>query len=84
MNQINLDIRNKILDKIKNEGMRVVDASKEFDINPKTIRNWITPANSSNPGILEMSKLRRENNELKHIIGELTLSMERGKKNRRS
>ena len=84
MNQINLDIRNKILDKIKNEGMRVVDASREFKINPKTIRNWITPTNSANPGILEMSKLRRENTELKQIIGELTLSMERGKKNRRS
>ena len=84
MNRIDQNIKDQILDKIKNEGMRIVDASREFDINPKTIRNWITPAKNSNPGILEMSKLRRENNELKQIIGGLTLSMERGKKNNRS
>ena len=82
--QIDQNIKNKIIEKIKAEGLKVADVAQEFGINPNTIYGWFKAENSSNPSVLEVARLRRENNELKQIIGGLTLSMERGKKNSQS
>ena len=43
---------------------------------------WLGKKAVGDPSILEISRLRKENNELKQIIGGLSLNMERGKKNR--
>lgn len=74
--------KSRIIDKIKNGGMSVREASAEFGISANAIYNWIGARGRIEPGALEMGKLRRENRCLKQIIGQLLLDGERGKKNR--
>lgn len=80
--RINDEIKQKIIDRIKNEGLSVPKASQEFGISRNSIYNWIGTKAKGEPSILEISKLRKENTELKEIIGGLSLDMERRKKNR--
>ena len=75
-------IKDRIIDKIKNSGLTVREASVEFGISPHAIYNWIGSKGRTGPGVLEIGKLRRENETLKQIIGQLLLDSERGKKNR--
>jgi len=82
--KINQETKDRIINKIKNEGMSVPQAAEEFGLARNTIYNWIGTKNQGEPGILEVAKLKRENNELRQIIGGLTLNLERGKKNRQS
>jgi len=79
--RIDSETKERIIKKIKSEGLSVMDASREFNISNNTIYGWIGAKGTVEPGLVEMNKLRRENNELKQIIGSLTLNMERGKKN---
>ena len=79
--RIDQGIKDRIIDKLKSEGLSVRQASTEFGISPNTIYGWLGSRATGDPTILEIAKLRRENNELKQIIGGLTLGMERGKKN---
>ena len=81
--RIREEIRQKIINKIRNEGLSVPKAAEEFGISPNAIYNWIGAKAKGEPSILEISKLKKENAELKQIIGGLTLSMERGKKNQK-
>ena len=79
--RISEDAKQKIIERIRNEGLSVPQASEEFGVSRNTIYNWIGAKAEGEPSIMEISKLKRENMELKQIIGGLTLSMERGKKN---
>ena len=70
-----------ILDAIKN-GMKVVEAAGTDQVNAKTIYAWLRDrANNSGTSTLEVAKLRRENQELKELIGLLTLQKKRAEKN---
>jgi transposase-like protein len=80
--RINQEIKQKIIDRIRSEGLTVPMASQEFGISRNTIYNWIGAKSEGDPSILEIGKLKKENTELKQIIGGLTLHMERGKKNK--
>lgn len=74
-------LKDRIIEKLKNEGLTVGQASKEFGISKNTIYGWLRRKAGGDPGALEISKLRRENKELKEIIGTLALDSERRKKN---
>jgi len=79
--RISEDIKQKIIERIRSEGLSVPRASEEFGLSKNTIYSWIGSKVKGEPSIIEISKLKKENQELKQIIGGLTLSMERGKKN---
>lgn len=79
--RIDQEIKDKIINKIKSEGMTVKQASEEFGISGKSIYGWIGARGRVEPGLIAINKLRKENEQLKQIIGSLTLNMERGKKN---
>ena len=74
-------IKDRVIDKLKREGLTVKQASTEFGLSPNTIYGWLGTRATGDPSVMEIAKLRRENNELKQLIGGLTLNMERGKKN---
>lgn len=80
---ISQEIKDRVIKKIRDEGFSVAQASAEFGLSKNTIYGWVSPARNAkaDPGIMELSRLRRENNELKQIIGGIMLSAERGKKN---
>lgn len=65
-------------------GRRVVEVAREHGINEMTVRNWLerdTAAGASE--ILETSRLRRENEALLRLVGQLTYESEQQKKNQR-
>jgi len=79
--QIPLEIKQEILQKVK-EGLSASDAAKQYGISAKTVYKWLQNETRSPISILKHNRLKRENDELKRIIGIITLELERGKKNR--
>jgi len=74
-------LKDRIIEKLKSEGLTVTQASAEFGVSKNTIYGWLHRKARGDPTVLEISKLRRENKELKEIIGALALDTERRKKN---
>lgn len=77
---VSQEIKDQILKRIKEEGVPVSQAANEHGLKPKVIYNWISRGVTAPPSILEISKLKRENQALKELIGELTLDMSLVKK----
>jgi transposase-like protein len=73
--RISKEIKDEILSKIKNNGLGVMDAAKQYGISDKTIYNWLGTKAKGVVGLLEHNKLRKENEQLKQIIGDLTIKM---------
>ena len=74
------NIKEEILAKVKN-GERVVALAESYGISSKTIYGWLRTSVAPNISLMEVNRLMRENEELKRIIGLITLELERGKKN---
>lgn len=79
--RISKEIREEILSRIKNEGIKVPQIAQQYGISDKTIYTWLREGvtETSNP-ILELNRLRRENEDLLKIIGKLTADEARKKK----
>lgn len=78
--RVPLETRNEILGKVKN-GLSVSDAANQFAVSTKTIYAWLSNQTRPEISILEYNRIKKENEELKRIIGIITLELERGKKN---
>jgi transposase len=79
--RIPVETKNEILSKVK-AGQTVVEVAKQYAVSTKTIYAWLANETRPDISILEYNRLKRENEELKRIIGLITLELERGKKNR--
>jgi len=79
--RISQEVRDKIVEKIKNSGISVANAAKEFGVSTHTIYAWLGNGKIG-ADTIEMGKLKRENDQLKMIIAELMLESGKGKKNR--
>ena len=74
------EVKEEVLGKVRG-GRRVSDVAREHGINEMTVRTWLERDTvSGGSQILEMSRLKRENEELLRIIGELKVESERAKK----
>lgn len=74
------EIKEQILNRIKNEGVTVTQAAKDHGLSPKTLYNWLRAKTLSNVSILEVSRLKRENKLLLQMIGKLTLEKEQNQR----
>jgi len=79
--RVPVETKREVLEKVKN-GMTIADAAKQYAISTKTIYSWLSNQVRPEISILEYNRLKKENEELKRIIGMVTLELERGKKNR--
>lgn len=78
---ISQERKEEILSAIKN-GLSVASASEQFEVSTKAIYNWLgKQTDNTGTSALEVACLRRENQDLKEIIGSLTLEKRRGEKN---
>lgn len=78
-----LEVREEVLKKIRG-GQKVSEVSKSHGINEMTIRSWLERDTGSTAAeTLEISRLRRENEALLKIIGQLTYRAEVREKNQR-
>lgn len=73
------EIKLEILDKIKN-GQKASTLAKQYGISDKTIYGWLTKSVAPQITYGEYAKLKRENEELKRIIGMIALDLEKEKK----
>lgn len=70
-----------ILKRIKEDGIPANRAANEAGVSPKTVYGWLSKETTKS-GISwhEHNRLKRENQQLKEIVGELTLDISRTKK----
>jgi len=79
--RVPLETKNEIVEKVK-QGLSVPEAAKQYAISDKTIYAWLRHTIRPEISVLEYNRMKKENEELKRIIGIITLELERGKKNR--
>ena len=77
---VSQEVRDQILKRIREDGISVVQAAEEHGLKPGAIYSWISRGVTAPPSVLEISRLKRENQALKEVIGELTLEMSLAKK----
>jgi putative transposase len=76
------EIKDEILSKVR-AGERVAELAEQYAVSDKTIYNWLRQDSGDEVvSILKYNKLKRENEELKRLIGELTLDMHLQKKSK--
>ena len=77
---VSKDVKEQILTRIKEEGVPVKQVAEEHGLKPRSIYQWISRGVTAPPSILEVAKLKRENQALKELIGQITLDMSMTKK----
>jgi len=78
--QVSKEIKEQVLKRIREEGVPVAQVAQDHGLNPRTIYQWISRGVTAPPSILEIARLKRENQALKELIGDLTLDMSLAKK----
>jgi transposase-like protein len=76
------ETREEILRKVR-EGQRVSEVAKSYGISEMTVRTWLARDTDGAAETLEVSRLRRENEALLKLIGQLTYRGELREKNQR-
>lgn len=76
------EIRNEIITKIRDEGLTVTEASKQYGFGTTAIYTWLRDgvSNSSASLILENNKLKKENEQLYNLLGRATVELKKSKK----
>lgn len=73
--------KDEILAKVK-AGEKVMALATQYGVSSKTIYYWLRADTGEEVvSVLKYNKLKRENEELKRLLGEVTLTMSLGKKN---
>ena len=80
--RVSKEIKAEILGKVK-AGQRVMELAAQYGISDKSIYGWLRhDTGEAVVSALEYNRLKRENEELKRLVGELTLNMHVQKKSR--
>jgi len=75
------EIKDEVLAKAKS-GEKVSQLADQYGISDKTIYTWLRmDTGEAVVSVVKYNRLKRENEELKRLVGELTLNMSLGKKN---
>lgn len=74
-------VKAKILDQIRNQGLSVSEAAASHHVSPKTIYTWLRSGvvDSNKNLILELNRLRKENEQLYKLLGRATAELNRPK-----
>jgi len=77
---ISPEVKEQILQRIKNQGVPVSQAAKEHGLHESTIYAWLSKGLKSMPTMGELVRLKRQNEELLALVGELTLKLSQSQK----
>jgi len=69
------EVKEQIINRIKNDGVSVSEAAKEHGISENTIYTWLSKKVAGAPTISEIIRLKRENAQLMQLVGEITLKL---------
>jgi transposase-like protein len=73
--RISKEIKEQIITRIKTDGVSVTQAAEEHAVSTATIYKWLGSQATASVSALAHNKLKKENQQLKEIIGELTIKM---------
>lgn len=79
---ISKEIREQILNRIKNEGVTANQAANDAGVSPKTVYGWLAKGATGDPNIVAFNRLKRENEGLYQLVGKLTSELTKIKKGR--
>lgn len=74
------EVREQVINRIKNDGATVVQAAKEHGISEATIYGWISKKVEGQPTLAEIIRLKKENQQLLMLVGEMTLKLSESQK----
>lgn len=69
------EVKEQIINRIKNNGLTVAQAATEHGVSENTIYGWIAKKTEEGISISDVVRLRRENDQLKMLVGEITLKL---------
>lgn len=73
------EIKAEVLGKVK-IGEKVMELAKQYGLYHKTIYRWIQEETDSDGTIIEVGRLKRENDSLLKMVGMLTMEIAKMKK----
>lgn len=74
------EIKQQILERVKQGDKPISQIASEHGISSNTIYKWIGHNSNASPSLLEFAKLRKENQMLKELLGQITYEMSQTKK----
>lgn len=69
------EVKEQIIQRIKNDGVPVIQAAKDHGLSEGTIYGWIAKKTEGQPSLSELIRLKRENEQLFRLVGDLTLKL---------
>lgn len=69
------EIKDEIINKLKHDGLSVNDAATKYGISNRTIYSWLGTKAKGTVSLLEFNRLKKENDQLKQLIGDITLKL---------
>ena len=69
------EVKEQIINRIKNEGVSVIQAAADHGIAEGTIYTWIAKSVEGGPTVSEIIRLKKENAQLFQLLGEMTLKL---------
>lgn len=69
------EVKEQIINRIKNDGVTVKIVAEEHGIPESTIHTWLARRAEGQPSLGDIIKLKRENDQLKILLGEITLKL---------
>jgi transposase-like protein len=77
---ISNETKQKIINEVRDSGKKVIDIANEYQVSSKAIYTWLRTGIGGDSSALEISKLKRENEQLYSILGKVTAELKRPKK----
>lgn len=73
---VSADVKQQILERIKNDGVSINQVASEHGLSNRTIYGWLSKGAKGQPTWMELTRLKRENRSLKEMLGRLMYEKE--------
>jgi len=78
--KISSEIKQEILGKIKSQALTVRQAVDQYGVSDNTIYGWLSKGAKGAPTWAEVTRLKRERDQLLQLVGELTVKLSTAQK----
>jgi transposase-like protein len=69
------EIKDEIINKLKHEGQSVAELATKYGISSRTIYAWLGTKATGSVSLIEFNRVKKENDQLKQLIGDITLKL---------
>lgn len=69
------EVKSQILERVKQGEKSIQEIAQEHGVSPHTIYGWLSKGATAPPTWVELNRLKRENQTLMALIGELTMKL---------